>query len=316
MSFEIWAEKYRPKMLDEVIGQRHIIKRLKGFVEKKNIPHMLFAGPAGCGKTTTALCMAHELYGTGWKRNYLELNASDERGINVIRMKVKDFARTRPIGANFKVICLDEADALTQEAQQALRRTMENYTSSCRFILSCNYSSHIIEPIQSRCAVFRFRSHTKEDVVEYLKRIATAEKLNVDGSGYDAILELSGGDLRKVSNLLQTASMEEKIDEKTIYDVAAQAAPADVKKMMEEALAKNFLESRKSLQDLLFKQGISGEDIIREISKQVYNLQLSDKEKIELIEKVGECEFRLDQGANEQIQLEALLAKFAMFGKG
>lgn len=315
MSFEIWAEKYRPKMLDEVIGQRHIMRRLKGFVEKRNVPHMLFAGPAGCGKTTTALCMAHELYGTGWRRNYLELNASDERGINVIRLKVKDFARTRPIGTNFKIVCLDEADALTQEAQQALRRTMENYTRSCRFILACNYSSHIIEPIQSRCAVFRFRSHTKEDVIEYLKRIASAEKLNVGGSGYDAILELSGGDLRKAANLLQTAAMEENIDEKTIYEVAAQATPADVKKMMEEALAKKFAEARKLLQDLLFRQGISGEDIIREISKQVYNLQISDREKIELVEKIGECEFRLDQGANEQIQLEALLAKFAMGGK-
>ncbi|MBU3958225.1 MAG: Replication factor C small subunit, partial [Nanoarchaeota archaeon] len=168
---------------------------------------------------------------------------------------------------------------------------------------------------QSRCAVFRFRSHMKEDIIEKLKKIAASEKLNVAENGYEAIFELSGGDLRKAENLLQTASMEEKIDEKTIYEVAAQAAPADVKKMMEEALAKNFIGARKSLQDLLFRQGISGEDIIREISKQIYNLQLSDREKIELVERIGECEFRLDQGANEQIQLEALLAKFAMGGK-
>jgi len=155
----MWAEKYRPIKLNEVINQSHAIERIKAFVAEKNIPHMLFAGPAGVGKTTTALVIARELYGNAWRGNILELNASNERGIDVVRNKVKDFARTRTMSdVGYRLIILDEADALTSEAQQALRRTMETYAAVSRFILICNWSSRIIEPIQSRCAVFRFRT--------------------------------------------------------------------------------------------------------------------------------------------------------------
>ena len=155
---DIWTERYRPSTFEEVVGQQEIVKRVRSLVQSINIPHLLFAGPAGTGKSTLALIIVHELFGDTWKQNYLELNASDERGIDVVRQKVKDFARTKSLGnVPFKVIFLDEADALTREAQQALRRTMENYTNTCRFILSCNYSSQIIDPIQSRCVVFRFK---------------------------------------------------------------------------------------------------------------------------------------------------------------
>ena len=177
MTLEVWTEKYRPKKLNDVVNQEDIVERLKAFVKNKNVPNMLFAGPAGIGKTTCALAIAHEVYGEGWKQNYLETNASDERGINTIRHKIKDFARTRPIGDTpFKIAVLDEADALTPEAQQALRRTMENYTHTCRFILIANYSSRIIDPIQSRCAVFRFTGIEKEKSKKYLKKIAKKEK--------------------------------------------------------------------------------------------------------------------------------------------
>lgn len=155
---EVWTEKYRPKKFEDVVGQEEIIKRVKSLVNSLNIPHLLFAGPAGTGKSTLALIVVKQLFGEAWRENYLELNASDERGIDVVRQKVKDFARTKAIGdVPFKVIFLDEADALTREAQQALRRTMENSTATCRFILSCNYSSKILDPIQSRCVVFRFQ---------------------------------------------------------------------------------------------------------------------------------------------------------------
>ncbi len=313
METDIWAEKYRPAKLDDIINQKHIIKRLKAFVEKKNIPHMLFAGPAGCGKTTAALCIAREIFGKDWRSNYLELNASDERGINTIRGKVKDFARTRAIGANYKIICLDEADALTQEAQQALRRTMENYSRTARFILVCNYSSRIIEPIQSRCAVFRFKSLAKEDIIKYLRKIADSEGLKIDENAFDALIKLSEGDLRKASNLLQTASFEKKVTEELIYDVAGRAEPSEVKQMMSLALEKRFSEAREILRELLFARGISGADIVKAMSKYVYELDIPESLKIRTIEAIGECEFRLDQGANEQIQLEALLARFALF---
>ena len=175
---ELWTEKYRPKTLPDLVGQTHIIERLKAYATTKNVPHLIFAGPPGTGKTTAALALAHEIFGEHhWVQNFHELNASDERGIGIIRGKIKDFARTAPIGATFKIIFLDEADSLTQEAQAALRRTIEKYTHICRFILSVNYSSKIIEPIQSRCAVFRFKPLTGDDVKNYIRKIDTKEHL-------------------------------------------------------------------------------------------------------------------------------------------
>ena len=177
---DIWTEKYRPVSFDEIVGQQEIIKRTRSLVQSLNIPHLLFAGSAGIGKSTLALIIVKELFKENWRENFFELNASDERGIDVVRQKVKDFARTKALGkVPFKVIFLDEADALTREAQQALRRTMENYTNTCRFIMSCNYSSKIIDPIQSRCVVFRFKLLEKKDVEKVIKKITEKENLKI-----------------------------------------------------------------------------------------------------------------------------------------
>jgi replication factor C small subunit len=313
---EVWAEKYRPKKLKEVINQKHVVSRIEAFLKDKNIPHMLFAGPAGTGKTTLALVIARELYGEYWRQNVLELNASDERGIDVIRHKVKDFARTKAIGdVPFKIIILDEADALTSEAQQALRRTMENYTEVSRFILICNYSSKIIEPIQSRCAVFRFKSLSEKDAKEFIQRIAKNEKLKISSDGIEAILYIAEGDLRKVANLLQACAITgEKITKELVFSVAAQAKPEDVKEMLEGALKGDFAKARNKLKEMLFKQGLAGEDIIKEIHRQTFNLDIPEGKKVELIEKIGETEFRISEGGDAQIQLEALLAQFMLLG--
>ncbi|TDA33063.1 MAG: replication factor C small subunit [Hadesarchaea archaeon] len=314
---EIWTEKYRPKKLDEMVGQAEIVARLKNFVRTKALPHLLFAGPPGTGKTTAALCLARELFGEEyWRQNLLELNASDERGIDTIRERVKDYARTMPIGeVPYKIVLLDEADALTAEAQQALRRTMEMYSRTCRFILDCNYSSRIIEPIQSRCALFRFRRLTDEDIRGMLERIAKEEKLTLDPKAVEAIIRVSEGDLRRAINLLQAAAAVKKhVTEKAVYEVAAVAHPEEVREMVELALKGDFEEARKKLYELLIDQGLSGEDVLNQVHRQVLNLKIPERKKLELIEKLGEFSFRIVEGANERIQLEAMLAQLALVG--
>jgi len=317
ISDQIWTEKYRPKSLDEMIGQSHITKRLDAFVKSKNLPHCLFSGPAGVGKTTAALCIAKQLFGKTWKSNFLELNASDERGIDVIRNKVKDFARTIPMGENrFKIIYLDEADSLTSDAQQALRRMMESYSNTCRFILACNWSSKIIPPIQSRTAIFRFLPIPKSEIKEYLKRIAKNEKIAVEEDALNAIIYLSEGDMRKAINILQMAAIsDKKITKDVVYSVTSTADPNAVKTMLESAIDGKFIEAREKLREIMIEQGLSGEDIIKEIHRQVFDLSISDEKKVELIEKIGEYEFRLTEGSNALIQLEALLAQFSLIGK-
>ncbi len=313
---EIWVEKYRPKKLDELVGQKEIVSMLKSFVEKKSLPNLLFAGPAGTGKTTAALCVARELFGDGWRQNFLELNASDERGIDTIRTKVKDYARTRPIGnVLYKIVLLDESDALTSDAQHALRRTMEMYTHTCRFFLDCNFSSRIIEPIQSRCAIFRFKRLSEKEVTQMLKRIARGEKLTLTDGAIEAIIHVSEGDMRRAINVLQAAAaLRKKVDEKTIYDVSAAARPEEVRQMLELAIAGKFEEARGKLYDLLIGQGLAGEDVLEQVHREIFNLDLPERAKVELIDKTGEFDFRLVEGANERIQLEAMLAHFSLAG--
>jgi len=314
---DVWVEKYRPKKLSEVIGQKSIVERLQAYVKTRSMPHMLFAGPAGSGKTTCAIALARELYSEGWRESLIELNASDERGIDIVRGKIKDFARAASIGtADFKIIFLDEADSLTSDAQAALRRTMERYTQTCRFILSCNYSSKIIEPIQSRCAVFRFRPLAEADVKSYLKRIASAEGVHLTEDGLDAICELAAGDLRKATNILQVAaSLGRKVDQDAVFESTENIRPSEIQELLTTALGGNFTAARSRLDDLIARHGLSGEDIVKGIHRAVYDLPVSEEAKIRLMDRVGEAEFRMVSGASERIQLESLLAHFAHEGK-
>ncbi len=309
-SEQVWTEKYRPETLDNVIGQSHVVERLKAWVSQGSIPNMLFAGPAGIGKTTLALCIAKELFGKHWKENFQETNASDQRGIDIVRGRIKDFAQTKPLDAKFKIIFLDESDSLTPEAQQALRRTMEKFSSVCRFILSANYSSKIIEPIQSRTAVFRLKPLTEQQVMEYLSRIVKGEGLNASQDGLKAVYEISEGDLRKATNLLQASAALGTISRETVYEVASQARPEDVRNMLDSALSGKFSDAKKILDNLLYHQGLSGQDIIKAIHREIFSLEIPEKAKLELIEKTGEFEFRINQGGSEDIQLAALLAQF------
>ncbi len=311
---KIWIEKYRPKTFDEIKGQKETIPRIKAFVKQGNMPHLLLSGPAGVGKSTTALVIAKQLFGEGWRQNFLELNASDERGIDVVRVKVKDFARTRAIGnVPFKIIFLDECDALTKDAQQALRRTMENYTLTCRFILSCNYSSKIIDPIQSRCAIFRFKPLPQEDINELIDYISEKEQLTVDAEAKKALVDVSEGDCRRVENVMQScAAINPTITAENIYSLSSVARPKEVKEVLQLAIENNFIEAKKKLLKVMLNYGLSGLDVIKQIQKEVWELDIDSKQKIILIDKCGEIEFRLVEGSDDYVQLEALLAQFTL----
>jgi len=323
MTSTIWTEKYRPSSFEEIKGQKDIIEKIKAFVKSGNMPHLLFSGPAGVGKTTLSLVIAKKLFGENWRQNTLELNASDERGIDVVRVKVKDFARTRAIGdVPFKLIYLDESDALTRDAQQALRRTMENYTKTCRFILSCNYSSKIIDPIQSRCAVFRFKPLSLEEMNEVIDNIVKEEKGEVQQALLPevkkALYEVSSGDVRRLTNIMQSCFTIKKEGEyitvEDIYSMASIAKPKEVNEVLKTAVQGNFLESRKKLLNLMLNNGLSGLDIIKQIQREIWNLELEDRKKVELVDKCGETEFRMVEGSDEYVQLESFLAFVVLVG--
>jgi replication factor C small subunit len=318
MASEIWTEKYRPSKFSEIVGQDNTVKKVESLTNSLNIPHLLFAGPPGTGKSTLALVIVKEIFGKYWHENYLELNASDERGINVVREKVKNFARTKSIGnVPFKIIFLDEADALTPEAQQALRRTMENYSTTCRFILSCNYSTKVIDPIQSRCAIFRFKILEKKDIEKVIKKIAEGEKLTINPDALEIIYEGSEGDCRRMINILQsTASISPSINYDLVSTIISSAKPKDIRVVLDYAISGDFQKSREKLLDVKLRESISGQDVIKSIQKEIWNLPVEPEIKVKLIEKTGEAEFRMVEGSDPFIQLQSLLASFVLAGLG
>ncbi|MCK4476251.1 MAG: replication factor C small subunit, partial [Methanophagales archaeon] len=265
------------------------------------------------GKTAAAVAMARELYGDTWAENFTELNASDERGIEVVRNKIKNFARTMPIGnAAFKIIFLDEADALTDAAQSALRRTMERYSGTCRFILSCNYSSKIIDPIQSRCSVYRFKSLSYDAIAARIKYIADEESVKLSEDAVRAINYVSMGDMRRAVNALQSAAvLSSEIKPEMIYEITATARPEEIKELIKEALDGKFFDALDKLEELLDK-GISGDEILAQMHRLMINMDITARKKVELMDRIGEADYRITEGANERIQLDALIASFCL----
>jgi len=309
---EIWIEKYRPQRLTDIHGQEEIVERLQSYIEQDDVPHLLFSGPAGVGKTTASTAIAREIYGEDWRGNFLELNASDQRGIDVVRDRIKGFARSS-FGGEFRIVFLDEADSLTSDAQAALRRTMEQFSDNTRFILSCNYSSKIIDPIQSRCAVFRFSPLSDEAVAEQVREIAAAEEIEITDDGVDALVYAAAGDMRRAINSLQAAATTgEVVDEEAVYAITATARPEAIEGMITDALDGDFTRARATLDSLLTETGMAGGDVIDQIHRSVWEFGLSEREAVRLMERVGEADYRIAEGANEQVQLEALLASLSL----
>ncbi len=308
---ELWVEKHRPRSVNEIKGQPSIVSRLRAYANKGTFPHLMLAGPPGTGKTTAAMALTRDIYGEEFRNNLLEMNASDERKLESIRTKVKNFARTSPYGnAPFKIIFLDEADALTNDAQGALRRIMEQHAATCRFILSCNYSSKIIEPIQSRCAVFRFRPLANDQVETQIKFVAESEEVELDQDACEAIVRVSLGDLRKAITALQVAAaVNKKVTRELVYETTATAPPEVLHQYLLACREDGFHAARRRLKEILNNFGLAGTDFINQLHRTLYDVDfLTEPAKLELTRLMAEIDFRLVEGGGEQLQLDSLTA--------
>lgn len=308
-----WVEKYRPQRLEELISHEDILKTIGKFMDENRLPHLLFYGPPGTGKTSTILACAKQLYSKKeFNSMVLELNASDDRGIGVVREKVLNFASTRTIfNKGFKLIILDEADAMTKDAQNALRRVMEKFTANTRFCLICNYLTKIIPALQSRCTRFRFGPLTSEQMVPRVKHVAEAENLEITEDGMKALLALSFGDMRRALNILQSTSMaHEIVSEDTIYTCTGQPKRSDIEDMLEWMLNKEFSVAYRNLSVLKKEKGIALQDILTEVHAFVHRIDFPTIVKIHILDKMADIEYRLASGASEKIQTTALVAAF------
>jgi len=312
----MWVEKYRPKRLEELVNQESIKERLGSLLEKNaELPHLLFAGPPGSGKTTTAVIIAKKILGELWSDYTLSLNSSDERGIDMVRERVKTFSRyaDRREGVPFRLIILDEADTMTADAQHALRRIMEESSQLTRFILICNYSSGIIEPIQSRCAIFRFQRLNESSVTTYLKEITRKEKVKVSDGVLSAVFEATNGDLRQAINLLQAASGPGEVTLEKVKTVTGSTVKGRVGDIMRLALGGEFEDARLKMVELTRVYGIPERDFLRFANEELNSVKGGDSG--EAIRILAEYDYRLVMGAQPELQLTAMLAELSALKK-
>ncbi len=307
-----FVEKYRPESLDDIISHTDIIDTVWKFVDEKKLPHLLFHGPPGTGKTSCILAIAKKMYGKHFHNMILELNASDERGISVVRDKIKGFCSTQQIiNTGLKLVILDEWDAITSAAQFALRRVVEKYTKNTRFCFICNYVSKVIPALQSRCTRFRFSPLKNEHIVGKLEDISNAENLKINKEAQNSIIELSGGDMRKVLNILESASLaHDEIALEEIYSCTGKPAPTDVESIMDGLLNKGFEEAFKLVMDIKVKKSLTLEDLVSSIHKSVMKTDLNNKIKIFLVQRLADIEQRIAIGWNEKLQVASIVGAF------
>mmetsp|Transcript_72488 Transcript_72488/g.136925 ORF Transcript_72488/g.136925 Transcript_72488/m.136925 type:complete len:318 (-) Transcript_72488:72-1025(-) len=313
---DIWLEKYRPKKFEDVVGNRGAVEILKTHAAEGTFPHLLLSGPPGCGKTTVVHCLAREHLGEYYDSACIELNASDDRGIDVVREKIKGFAQQKislPEG-KLKVIILDEADSMTGAAQQAMRRTMEIFSTTTRFALACNISSKIIEPIQSRCAILRFGRIDDKDLINRLKYVLDKESAPYDDSGLEALVFSAEGDMRNILNGAQsTYNAFGTITHEHVFRMNDQPQPKQIRKSLEACLRQDWEAAFKPVHDI-FKQGYSTTDIISTFARVVKTYDAPEHIKLEWLKEVGLTHMRVNSGAHGLLQLDALVCKFVMAG--
>ena len=312
----MWVEKYRPKKISDLVNQKEIMGSLNALLKNQSeMPHLLFSGSAGVGKTSTAICLSREILGEYWRDYSLELNASDERGIGMVREKVKKFSRFAGLDTEipFKIIILDEADEMTSDAQTALRRIIEDTAKYCRFILIANNLSKIIEPIQSRCVVFKFTRISNKEISSQLKFIAQKEKIKADEKGLETICDYVNGDIRHAINILQAAASRGSIDVSGVKSVIGLTKTKDVQDVLKLALAGKVSDAREKMIELIKVYGMSESDFLKYINQAVFASKTNNIEGI--LEIIAKYDYRILTGANPEIQLSALLAELTKFGK-
>nr|1SXJ_B Chain B, Activator 1 37 kDa subunit [Saccharomyces cerevisiae] len=305
-----WVEKYRPQVLSDIVGNKETIDRLQQIAKDGNMPHMIISGMPGIGKTTSVHCLAHELLGRSYADGVLELNASDDRGIDVVRNQIKHFAQKKlhlPPGKH-KIVILDEADSMTAGAQQALRRTMELYSNSTRFAFACNQSNKIIEPLQSQCAILRYSKLSDEDVLKRLLQIIKLEDVKYTNDGLEAIIFTAEGDMRQaINNLQSTVAGHGLVNADNVFKIVDSPHPLIVKKML---LASNLEDSIQILRTDLWKKGYSSIDIVTTSFRVTKNLaQVKESVRLEMIKEIGLTHMRILEGVGTYLQLASMLAK-------
>jgi replication factor C small subunit len=312
----MWVEKYRPKKISEVINQKDVKGSLLALLKnQQEMPHLLFSGSAGVGKTTMAICISQEILGNKWKDYTLELNASDERGIGMVRERVKKFSRFAGLDTEipFKIIILDEADEMTSDAQTALRRIIEDTAKFCRFILIANNISKIINPIQSRCAVFKFSQIDEKEITTHLKTILKKENGKADEKGLKEIAEYAGGDLRHAINLLQTAASTGDITQNSVKATAGLTKTNDVEDVLKLAVSGKIQDSRNKMIELVKVYGMSESDFLKYINQALFSAKFDNLEELSQI--IAKYDYRILVGSNPEIQLSAMLAELGKFSK-
>ncbi|KAJ4909161.1 Replication factor C subunit 5 [Raphanus sativus] len=309
-----WVEKYRPQSLDDVAAHRDIVDTIDRLTSENKLPHLLLYGPPGTGKTSTILAVARKLYGPKYRNMILELNASDDRGIDVVRQQIQDFASTQSFSlgkSSVKLVLLDEADAMTKDAQFALRRVIEKYTKSTRFALIGNHVNKIIPALQSRCTRFRFAPLDPVHVSQRLKHVIEAEGLDVSESGLAALVRLSNGDMRKAMNILQSTHMASvKITEEEVYLCTGNPLPKDIEQISHWLLNESFAESYQKISEMKMRKGLAIVDIVREVTMFVFKIKMPSHVRVQLINDLADIEYRLSFGCNDKLQLGAIISTF------